>query len=137
MLELNHIATVRCSEFWLDLYAALFNLPYILGVCPAPPSEVLNGRRRVTTLRVSGTATYTCNPGYALDGPAVLTCLSNGSWNGSYPSCQRKFIKNYMSAYIHGPFMQVCALNWREFLMVLSATLVCSRLIFLVTLDMG
>ena len=44
-------------------------------------------------------ATYTCNPGYELTGPGdeMRTCVDNGdgsglSFNGTDPTCERKFL---------------------------------------------
>ncbi len=39
---------------------------------------------------VSTVATYTCNPGFTLDGGTTRTCGSDGQWNGSAPVCLRK-----------------------------------------------
>ena len=33
------------------------------------------------------TATYACNPGYALAGALTRTCAGDGSWSGSAPTC--------------------------------------------------
>lgn len=43
----------------------------------------------VTTDRTSfgGTATYTCNPGFTLNGAPTRTCRAGGSWSGSAPTC--------------------------------------------------
>ncbi len=35
-------------------------------------------------------ATYTCNPGYTLNGDTTRTCGSDGMWSGSPPVCHRK-----------------------------------------------
>lgn len=37
-------------------------------------------------------ATYSCNTGYRLDGEMTRTCLSNGQWSSSEPSCVRKSV---------------------------------------------
>ncbi len=39
---------------------------------------------------VNTMATYTCNPGYTLNGGSTRTCGSDGVWSGSTPTCQRK-----------------------------------------------
>ncbi len=39
---------------------------------------------------VSTVATYTCVPGYTLNGGTTRTCGSDGVWSGSPPTCQRK-----------------------------------------------
>ena len=40
---------------------------------------------------VDTVATYTCNPGYTLDGGTTRTCGSDGVWNGSALNCQCKW----------------------------------------------
>ncbi len=35
-------------------------------------------------------ATQSCNDGYTLNGDTTRTCGSDGVWNGSVPTCQRK-----------------------------------------------
>ncbi|XP_078663210.1 E-selectin-like [Branchiostoma floridae x Branchiostoma belcheri] len=32
--------------------------------------------------------TFTCNTGYNLVGPSTLTCLEDGTWDGSPPTCE-------------------------------------------------
>jgi len=43
---------------------------------------------------VGTTATYNCNTGYMLSENNVRTCqdVDNGTWTGSDPSCNRKYI---------------------------------------------
>ena len=51
------------------------------------PGKPTNGTKYGTNFTYSSTITYSCNVGYDLLGASSLTCLSNGSWNGSVPSC--------------------------------------------------
>ena len=37
-------------------------------------------------------ATYTCNTGYNLVGNAMRTCQADGTWSGSDPLCQSKYV---------------------------------------------
>ena len=39
---------------------------------------------------VDTVATYTCNPGFTLNGDTTRTCGSDGVWSGLAPTCQRK-----------------------------------------------
>ena len=39
---------------------------------------------------VGSTAIHFCNEGYILDGVSQRTCLSNGSWSDSLPTCVSK-----------------------------------------------
>ena len=40
-----------------------------------------------TGRRFEDKATYSCNPGFELNGESTLTCLSSGSWSGAAPQC--------------------------------------------------
>ena len=51
-----------------------------------PPT---NGRLRLTNFT---TVTYTCNQGYTLQGANRRTCMANGEWSGSTPTCNRKLL---------------------------------------------
>ena len=51
-----------------------------------------NGEISITmTTRVMSTATYTCNPGFVLEGNSSRMCMSDAQWSGSDPTCS-KFI---------------------------------------------
>ncbi len=48
------------------------------------------------------TATYTCNPGYRIVGTASATmttrsCLTNGGWSGSDPTCEGEIVTQLLS----------------------------------------
>lgn len=55
-------------------------------LCPklvTPEKSVMN----LTTLRIGGQATFTCEHGYKLVGDADIQCLSSGSWSAWPPAC--------------------------------------------------
>ncbi|KAI8510944.1 hypothetical protein Bbelb_118600 [Branchiostoma belcheri] len=56
-------------------------------VLTAPVNGALSptGRRQYQDV-----VTFTCNPGYSLVGTASLTCLLNGTWSASPPTCNPK-----------------------------------------------
>ena len=45
------------------------------------------GQMNITTLRIGGQATFSCEHGYNLVGDPDLECLSSGSWSGWPPGC--------------------------------------------------
>ena len=53
--------------------------------CPAP----VNGRLECPGSRgfYQDNCTFSCNPGYELQGASNGTCLANQSWSGGLPSC--------------------------------------------------
>ena len=34
------------------------------------------------------TATYTCDPGFQLNGASVLNCQTDGTWDNPLPTCE-------------------------------------------------
>ena len=46
-----------------------------------------NGTRDGTVFTFNSTVLYSCDTGYTVTGADSLTCLSNGSWDASVPSC--------------------------------------------------
>ena len=53
-------------------------------------SDPSNGRVIITNDVPGGTATYSCNSGYNLNGQNTRTCQNNGEWSGEAPICQRE-----------------------------------------------
>ena len=51
-----------------------------------------NGNIDITVTTPGSTVSYTCNPGYVLDGSATRRCLENGAWTGSDPVCNRMYM---------------------------------------------
>ncbi|XP_046387287.1 locomotion-related protein Hikaru genki-like isoform X2 [Ischnura elegans] len=86
------VVAVHCEP--LDVVGAELQPP---GASPAPPATpaptVAPGSARVpSTARVEGhrlgqTAHFHCPLGYALEGPANLTCRASGRWSGRPPTC--------------------------------------------------
>ncbi len=54
--------------------------------CPALDSPV-NGTVDDTEREYLSEATYSCDPGFTLDGYEIRTCQSDGTWSGQPPTC--------------------------------------------------
>ena len=54
--------------------------------CPVP-GDLTDGSVGYTARTVGSIASYTCNPGFTLEGSASRKCRQNGKWKGSKPSC--------------------------------------------------
>ena len=46
-----------------------------------------NGRVDLSGTTVGSIATYTCTPGFQLNGQQTRQCLVSGSWSGQEPTC--------------------------------------------------
>ncbi|XP_019647923.1 PREDICTED: LOW QUALITY PROTEIN: sushi, von Willebrand factor type A, EGF and pentraxin domain-containing protein 1-like [Branchiostoma belcheri] len=54
-----------------------------------PPLQVPNNGGMSGTYFVGDQMTFTCNPGYDLNGDAMLTCWGHKQWSGTPPTCDR------------------------------------------------
>jgi hypothetical protein len=57
-----------------------------LPSCPALTNPD-NGAVSASTATSGSPAVYSCDPGYSLSGSKTLTCQSDGTWDGTPPSC--------------------------------------------------
>lgn len=57
---------------------------------PLTPPE--NGRATMSGNSVGSSATYTCFPGFNLQGSSTAQCQSTGQWTPNAPTCSRKFV---------------------------------------------
>ncbi|XP_056639770.1 uncharacterized protein LOC130447135 [Diorhabda sublineata] len=54
-----------------------------------PPAQIENGNVDISNATIFGMeVTYSCNDGYVLNGPEILTCLTNGHYDNLPPTCQ-------------------------------------------------
>ena len=61
-------------------------------------SDPTNGQVNFTTTTEGSVANYTCDTGYDLVGDTTRTCQNDGQWSGSEPTCQSKFVINFIPA---------------------------------------
>ena len=62
-------------------------LPNCTLVNCGDPGIPADGTRSGDNFYYNSTVTYSCNTGYNLTGTTTLTCLSNGTWSASMPTC--------------------------------------------------
>lgn len=58
-------------------------------VC-GPPAAIPNGQIVGADFNWGSSVSYSCNQGYQLSLPTVLTCQGSGNWSGEKPQCFRK-----------------------------------------------
>ena len=63
--------------------------------CGHVPNAPENGQRRGSGTTFGSTVTYSCDPGYTLQGSTIIYCMANRQWNGSAPSCNGKLLCIY------------------------------------------
>ena len=49
-----------------------------------------NGQVDVLSIEVNGSAVFTCDSGYSLNGSSSVECQENGEWSEQPPICQGK-----------------------------------------------
>jgi len=50
-----------------------------------------NGFVSSSSTVVGGTATYSCKPGFVLEGEDMRTCTGAGNWSGTEPTCRSTY----------------------------------------------
>ena len=64
---------------------------------------IAHGKQDINDVTVGGTVTFSCNHGYKLLGPKMLTCLTNKTWSDNVPTCQKigcKLPENISDGYV-------------------------------------
>uniref|UniRef100_A0A669EYE9 CUB and Sushi multiple domains 2 n=1 Tax=Oreochromis niloticus TaxID=8128 RepID=A0A669EYE9_ORENI len=61
--------------------------PLCKAIVCGPPPTIPNGQVVGTDFTWGSSISYSCNQGYQLSLPTVLTCQGNGNWSGEKPQC--------------------------------------------------
>ena len=75
------------------ILSSCFSPPLSLAVDCGPLDNPSNGNVVLDDTTLRSEAAYTCHVGHFLVGSDARTCLSNGSWSGSEPFCERKLFQ--------------------------------------------
>jgi CUB/sushi domain-containing protein len=75
--------------YYIITAAIQYNMMYILGIDCGQLPDIANGKVDIQPdTRLGSKATYTCNPGFILQGRSTRTCQADGSYDGQEPYCQ-------------------------------------------------
>lgn len=75
-------------------------LHLLVAIVCGPPPPIPNGQVVGTDFIWGSSISYSCNQGYQLSLPTVLTCQGNGNWSGEKPQCFRKWHHAGVTNYI-------------------------------------
>lgn len=65
----------------------LFFFPFPVGISCGEPEIPLGGYVVEEDFHVHDTVHYKCHPGHVMTGLDTRTCLRDGSWSGTAPTC--------------------------------------------------
>lgn len=97
---------MRKVRFELSLFC--FHSEFDCGRLDSP----LNGNVRITGTRPGALATYSCNIGFNLEGGNEnRRCIDHFGWDGTAPTCQRKFVDKDFSFFMFNLPYIICIIS--------------------------
>ena len=86
-LPVNVSCIYRTPPPWITVYT--FRLASYCG----PPNRPKNGSFLGNYFYFPGNISYTCDPGFCVEGSILSTCTATGTWSNQPPRCSRMFYK--------------------------------------------
>ena len=75
----------------LLIYKQVYGFKTVTGTSCGDPGTPINGGTIVSNFSIGSTAVHFCNEGFILDGVSQRTCIGNGTWSDSLPTCVSKW----------------------------------------------
>ena len=99
-MHITLVVSVSClRQFW----------SISVGAYCGEPDVPTNGRVDTSAgTSFRDVARYSCNTGYTMNGPAERSCLADGQWSGSVPTCESEMWEHNhsMQLLLHAPARQ-------------------------------
>jgi len=83
-----HIEFTDCMIHITPVCVTLLFFVLLLVINCAALGHPKNGFVSSSSTVEGGTVTYSCKPGFVLEGEDIRTCTSAGNWSGTEPTCR-------------------------------------------------
>lgn len=97
--EMHHIIYENMRNPWSHVMPLCLLVAIVCGLPPTIP----NGQVVGTDFTWGSSISYSCNQGYQLSLPTVLTCQGSGNWSGEKPQCFRKWHHTMFLTFLFTP----------------------------------
>ncbi len=102
----SNLQSVIVRSCHLLLYMLMLSLPAVCSVPTKPDNGIIVSDEPYF---IESNATFTCEEGFGVNGDGSITCLSDLTWSGSSPTCDRELLMLFiLSYYVHVFSQQVC-----------------------------
>ena len=87
----SHLQSVIVRSCHFLLYMLMVSLLAVCSVLTKPDNGIIVSDGPYF---IESNATFTCEDGFGVNGDGSITCLSDLTWSGSSPTCDREFSMN-------------------------------------------